>query len=152
MTYEQRERIKAHMDELCEWLDEQECHETSFQQVSEECDYWHDLLLRSEQERIEIKEQRDTALKKLDETEAKVNLLKNYLDTYIDFLCAVMDYEDEAGNVRAYEDRKIELGPAVSAKVALVQLFKDDDTAKVIDSVELYERLAQSYRRLAANL
>lgn len=175
MTIEEKSRIKAHLDELCEWVDEQPTEETGFwkeafdslvegiddtirnlerdnDSLATDCDKLHEEVRLLESAVAEATEQTEEAYKKLDEMSAKVNLLKNYLDTYIDFLCAAMDYEEEAGNVRAQEEHRIEIGPAVCAKVALVQLFKDDDTAKVIDSIELYEKLSDSYRRLAANL
>ena len=139
MTIEEKSRIKMYLDDLVEWVDEQPQEET-IEDISMERDYWQDICHEAE-------EQRDEALKKLDEMEAKVAMLVEYLQTAQKYHMHASQYYMEKGETEQELLHGESLKEAVSCEVMCMKLFDENDSEYVANRIRMYGDMANAYYR-----
>lgn len=146
MTIEEKSRIKMHLDDLVVWLDEQPTEETA-EEIAMERDYWRDECEQAKDEFAEVVEQRDKAFAKLDEMEAKLVLLADYLKTVENYHRQASVYYVETGDTQQEALQDEAFGEVVSVEVMYMKLFDENNVEYVKRRISMYDGLAQSYER-----
>lgn len=134
MTIEEKNRIKAHLDELCGWADEQ-----AYSQEAA------DTIEALENEVLEVREQRDEAIRRLDEMESKVAILVDYLQTMKRYHRSAGIYFMEQGKTEQEEQHGEAFVECVSTEVMCMKLFDENDVEYVNRRNRMYADLAKSY-------
>lgn len=173
MTIEEKSRIKAHLDELCEWVDEQvysqdeqEAAADTIEALEAALDEATDRVISLESEVEELTEERDEAADRVEALEAKVRELKEERDDLlklsfmaddkvailIDYLQTLQYYHRSAAQYYMEEGKPTEEdkhGEAfvelVSAEVMTHRLFVEGDEEYVKAKTDMYAKLADSY-------
>lgn len=136
MTIEEKNRIRAHLDELCEWADEQ-----AYSQEDA------DTIEALENEVFEVREQRDEAFRRLDEMESKLAILVDYLQTMQKYHRSAGTYFMEQGQTEQEEKHGEAFGEVVSVEVMCMKLFDENNAEYVKRRISMYDGLAMSYER-----
>lgn len=131
MTAYEKQAIREHLDELQDWLDEQEAAD--------------DTIEALENEVIEVKEQRDEAFRRLDEMEAKVAILVDYLQTMQRYHRSAGAYFMEQGKTEQEEKHGEAFVECVSSEVMCMKLFDENEVEYVNRRIRMYDDLAKSY-------
>ena len=138
MTIEERNSIKAHLNELCKWVDEQAYSQSENEAAAE-------TIESLENEVLEVREQRDAALERLDAMEAKVAMLIEYLQTMQRYHRSAGAYFMEQGDTDKEEKHGEAFVECVSADVMCMKLFDEDESEYVSNRIRMYADLAKSY-------
>ena len=138
MTIEQRERIKAHLDELCEWVDEQ-----AYSQSEQEAAA--DTIEALEKEVAEVRKQRDDAVEALETLESKIAILVDYLQTLERYHRSASQYYMEKGDVKQEDLHDEAFREVLSCEVMVMKLFDENSPEYLKSRISMYADLARSY-------